>query len=501
MHTLYLLYMDNNVYADTAGVISGISDSATIASSEDGGDSSEASAEASVEETSASTVSFVLNLLSSSADTSETVTATGLTLSETTLTLAEGETAQLTATVTPEDWSVTVTWVSSDTSVATVDGSGLVTYVSAGSCTITAVADDQMAACAVTCQEAEEETVTAESLTLSSTKVSLAAGASLQLTATVTPEDWSGTVTWASSDASVATVSSTGLVTWVSAGSCTISAAADGQTATCAVTCQEETEETEETEDTADAAGDTTGDMSSMYGDMSSAYGDMSSIYGSMSGMTTADESSLYESALQEAMSSLTDSTSDTATTETEEEDTVGTYTVGEQTILSITPQDCMTISISVDELDILSLTEGQEAVITLDALTGQSFTGTVTSLDTSGTNSGGNTKFTAEITMERTGEMLADMNASVLITLDTTGDVLVIPEAALVEEGNTTYVYTSYDESSDTLGDLVEVETGISDGTNVEICSGLSSGDSFYYSYADSLSYTFVSGISGLWS
>ncbi len=519
MHTLYLLYMDNNVYADTAGVISGISDSATIAASEDSEDSedstdsSETSAESSTEETStdsadsaaaetaASTVSFVLNLLSSSADTSETVTATGLTLSETTLTLAEGETAQLTATVTPEDWSGTVTWASSDESVATVDSTGLVTWVSAGSCTISTAADDQMAACAVTCQEAEEETVTAESLTLSSTKVSLAAGASLQLTATVSPEDWSGTVTWASSDESVATVDSTGLVTWVAAGTCTISAAADGQTATCAVTCQEETEEAEETEDTADATGGTTGDMSSMYGDMSSAYGDMSSIYGSMSGMTTADESSLYESALQEAMSSLTGSTSDTATTETEEEDTVGTYTVGEQTILSITPQDCMTISISVDELDILSLTEGQEAVITLDALTGQSFTGTVTSLDTSGTNSGGNTKFTAEITMERTGEMLAGMNASVLITLDTTGDVLVIPEAALVEEGNTTYVYTSYDESSDTLGDLVEVETGVSDGTNVEICSGLSSGDSFYYSYADSLSYTFVSGISGLWS
>ncbi|MCD7858287.1 MAG: hypothetical protein LUG55_10960 [Clostridiales bacterium] len=158
-------------------------------------------------------------------------------------------------------------------------------------------------------------------------------------------------------------------------------------------------------------------------------------------------------------------------------------------------------MSISVDELDILSLTEGQEAVITLDALTGQSFTGTVTDIDTSGTNSGGNTKFTAEITMARTEDMLAGMNASVLITLDTTGDVLIIPEAALVEEGSATYVYTSYDEKSDTLGDLVEVETGVSDGTNVEICSGLSSGDSYYYSYADGLNYTFISGISGLWS
>ncbi|MCD7858286.1 MAG: Ig-like domain-containing protein, partial [Clostridiales bacterium] len=366
MQTLYLLYMDNNVYAETSGVISGISDSATVASSEDSEesedsmDSSETSAEASVDETAASTVSFVLNLLSS-ADISETVTADSLTLSETALTLEEGETAQLTAAVTPEGWSGTVTWASSDTSVATVDDSGLVTYVSAGSCTITAAADDQMAACAVTCQEAEEEPVTADSLTLSASKVSLAAGASLRLTATVTPEDWSGTVTWASSDTSVATVSSTGLVTWVSAGSCTISAAADGQTATCAVTCQEETEETEETEDSEDGTSDDkadasavapetadgtenasgmTGDMSGMTGvtGMTGMTGDMSSLYGDMSGTTTIDESALYESALQEAMSSLAGSTSDTATTETEEEDSVGTYTVGEQTILSITP-------------------------------------------------------------------------------------------------------------------------------------------------------------------
>ncbi|MCC8063963.1 MAG: hypothetical protein LIO70_02610, partial [Clostridiales bacterium] len=63
MQTLYLLYMDNNVYAETSGVISGISDNATVASSEDSEDSgdstdsSETSAEASVDETAASTVS------------------------------------------------------------------------------------------------------------------------------------------------------------------------------------------------------------------------------------------------------------------------------------------------------------------------------------------------------------------------------------------------------------------------------------------------------------
>ncbi|MCD7858797.1 MAG: HlyD family efflux transporter periplasmic adaptor subunit [Firmicutes bacterium] len=169
-------------------------------------------------------------------------------------------------------------------------------------------------------------------------------------------------------------------------------------------------------------------------------------------------------------------------------------YTVSEQTLLSVTPQEYMTVTISVDELDILSLTEGQSALVTLSALTGRSFTGTVTSIATSGTNSGGSTKFEVEILLERTEQMLVGMNAAVQITLATASDVLTIPEAALVEEGSTTYVYTGYNESSDTLCDPVAVETGVSDGTSVEILSGLSEGDVVYYSYADSYTYTFVS-------
>ncbi|MCD8084901.1 MAG: Ig-like domain-containing protein [Clostridiales bacterium] len=544
MQELYLLYMDNNVYAETAGVISGLSDSAAASTdSDDSADSTDStdsadsedstdSSETTAAETAASTVSFVLNLLTT-ADTTDRTAAESVTLSETELTLTEGESVQLTAAVSPEDWSGEMIWASSDETVATVDSGGLVTWVSVGECMITVTADDQMAACAVTCQEATE----VDSLTLSTRKLSLAAGAAFRLTVTVSPGGWSGEVTWASGDETVATVDSDGLVTWVSPGTCTVSATADGCTATCLVICQEETEATEGSEGSApgedgstasdgnaetgaapdaadgtETAGDADADGMTDQTD-SDGTEDMTGMTEDMTGMTDSadstdtadiDTEALYESALEEAASSLADGTSDTSDgsgTAAAEEEGIGTYSVGEQTILSITPQDTMTISISVDELDILSLTEGQEAVITLDALTGQSFSGTVTALDTSGTNSGGNTKFTAEITMERTGEMLVGMNASVLITLATTEDVLVIPEAALVEEGSTTYVYTSYDTSSETLGDLVEVETGVSDGTNVEICSGLSSGDSYYYSYADSLSYTFVSGISGFWS
>ena len=166
-------------------------------------------------------------------------------------------------------------------------------------------------------------------------------------------------------------------------------------------------------------------------------------------------------------------------------------YTVSETTLLSITPQKTMTITITIDELDILSLETGQEALVTLDAFPGQSFEGEVTSIDTSGTNSGGSTKFTAEITINREENMLAGMNASVVITLDTKEGVLSVPEAALVEENGRVYVYTGYDEESETLEDLTEVTTGVSDGENVEILSGLSEGSEFYYSYLDVVNYS----------
>lgn len=134
------------------------------------------------------------------------------------------------------------------------------------------------------------------------------------------------------------------------------------------------------------------------------------------------------------------------------------------------------------------------EAEVTLDALTGQSFTGTVTAIGTTGTNEGGNTKFTVELTMDRTEQMLAGMNASVKIETASSNVETTVPAAALVEDDGKTYVYTEYDEKEETLGGLVEVETGVSDGDLVEITSGLSQGDTYYYEYADTLTYSFVS-------
>lgn len=78
--------------------------------------------------------------------------------------------------------------------------------------------------------------VQAKKLQLSSKALYLNGNQYATLTPTVTPKTWAGAVTWTSSDPNVATVSD-GLVTWVAPGQCTITAQADKQKATCAVTC------------------------------------------------------------------------------------------------------------------------------------------------------------------------------------------------------------------------------------------------------------------------
>ncbi|HQK38068.1 MAG TPA: Ig-like domain-containing protein, partial [Bacteroidales bacterium] len=84
---------------------------------------------------------------------SSTIPVTGVTVSPTSLSLTVGQTGQLTATVQPSDaTNKNVSWSSSNTSVATVNSSGLVTAIAAGSATITVTTQDggKTATCAVT---------------------------------------------------------------------------------------------------------------------------------------------------------------------------------------------------------------------------------------------------------------------------------------------------------------------------------------------------------------
>lgn len=154
---------------------------------------------------------------------------------------------------------------------------------------------------------------------------------------------------------------------------------------------------------------------------------------------------------------------------------------ISDVTAFTLSPDETMNLSISVDELDILSIAEGQSADITFDALENQTFTGTVTSISGTASVNVGVAKYTVEIEMEKDDNMRIGMNASATIKVEDAEDILLIPSAALQERGDSTFVYTGQSEDG-TLTDEVEVETGLSDGSNVEITSGLSEGDTVYY-------------------
>ena len=169
------------------------------------------------------------------------------------------------------------------------------------------------------------------------------------------------------------------------------------------------------------------------------------------------------------------------------------TYDTGCTLAATVTETQEMTVDITVDELDILSLEVGMAADVTLDALPGQSFRGIITKINTYGVNSGGNTKYTVTVTLDRAEKMLTGMSASVSITTATSESVPTLPAAAIQSQDGKSWVYTAYDEKTDTLSGLTQVELGRSDGENVEILSGLDSGASCYYRYADEIEYRFV--------
>ena len=144
-------------------------------------------------------------------------------------------------TATPEDAGGdplsgrVVTWSSNNTAAATVNGSGLVSGVAAGSATITATCEGHTGTSDITVTSAA-----VASVTVSPASASVQAGSTTQLAAT--PKSAGGTpltgrvVTWSSDNTAAATVNGSGLVSGVAAGSATITATCEGKTGTSDIT-------------------------------------------------------------------------------------------------------------------------------------------------------------------------------------------------------------------------------------------------------------------------
>ena len=180
------------------------------------------------------TVDYVTGALTYYIKSSSLVSS--LTMSETSLAMNSGTTAQLSVTITPTDaFNSSVTWTSNDESVATVDQNGLVTAVAGGSCTITATSTDgsgKTAQCAVTV------TQMVTSIVLSQTSVVLGLDEFVRLTATVLPENATNkAVVWSSSNPDIAPIRSNRVDAYDYGTAVITCTAADGSgvTATCLV--------------------------------------------------------------------------------------------------------------------------------------------------------------------------------------------------------------------------------------------------------------------------
>ena len=162
------------------------------------------------------------------------VAVTSVTLNKTSLNLTKGQSETLSATVNPDNATdKTVTWSSSDATIASVDQNGRVTALKSGIVTIMAKAGEKSATCSVTI------TTPVESVSLDRNTVTLVEGQNTTLIATINPNDADEKVVeWSTSNALVATVTN-GVVTAVAEGNAVITAKAGGKSATCAVSVRE----------------------------------------------------------------------------------------------------------------------------------------------------------------------------------------------------------------------------------------------------------------------
>ncbi len=169
-----------------------------------------------------------------------------------------------------------------------------------------------------------------------------------------------------------------------------------------------------------------------------------------------------------------------------------GETTEANQVLCTIYDLSSLTMTLSVDELDISNIAVGQTVSIVADAVEDTTYTGTVTKVSVAGTSSGSATTYPVTIRIDETDGLLPGMSVDATIELASAQDVLAIPSAAL-NRGNT--VLVTADSPSAVNGTLVEstaeggedyysveVTTGVSGDDYIEITSGLQEGDTVAY-------------------
>ena len=183
------------------------------------------------------TAAAAILLITSCGKREETAGVSSVAVTPSRIEIIEGESAALSARVSPEAASDrVVSWSSSDRSVATVDKTGTVQGLKPGTATVTATAEGKSGTCAVT---VKAKAVNVTEVTMDKTELTLTEGETETLTATVRPDNADNRkVTWSSDKTEVATVDGAGRVTAVKAGEAVVTVTTEdgGKTASCKVT-------------------------------------------------------------------------------------------------------------------------------------------------------------------------------------------------------------------------------------------------------------------------
>ena len=170
------------------------------------------------------------------------------------------------------------------------------------------------------------------------------------------------------------------------------------------------------------------------------------------------------------------------------------TAPVSEGTILTLYPDLQMTVTIGIDETDILSLQEGQEAEIVVESVGEEVYPGSVTEINKVADTSTGVTQYSAEVTLDKAPGMLPGMTADVDIKIEGNENALIIPVEALHQTSTGAFVYTTFDEETQQYGGRVDVTAGMQNDNYAEILSGLQEGDTVYYTKQENIFAYFAS-------
>ena len=146
-------------------------------------------------------------------------------------------------------------------------------------------------------------------------------------------------------------------------------------------------------------------------------------------------------------------------------------------------------MNINVDELQISSISVGQQVQITADAVPDKTYVGTVTRVSMKGASNGGTTTYPVSIRIDDTDGLRPGMNANAEIVVAKANNALVVPNAAVVRGS---YVLVTKDSPSAASADTtmeapegfvyVPVKTGVSDDDYTQIVSGIQEGDTIGY-------------------